>query len=81
MQTAEATLCPSQLADEITPAWLEGYRDGLAVRSESAPNMARGRDYAMGWLTARYRHPLSVAGAGRPSPKTVILAIDQSIGW
>lgn len=55
--TQELSTCPSQRCNgEMTPAWLEGYRDGLAPHPQSAPDMRRGRDYAMGWLTARYSH-------------------------
>lgn len=51
-------LCLSQLCtDEMSPAWLEGYRDGLAPQGGSSPDMRRGRDYAMGWLTGRWCRP------------------------
>jgi hypothetical protein len=36
------------------PIWLEGFIDGQSARCESAPNMARGHAYAMGWITGRF---------------------------
>jgi hypothetical protein len=43
------------IASEMSdPDWREGFQDGQAARSESAPNMARGHKYAMGWITGRF---------------------------
>lgn len=49
----------AKLIDEIAsemadPVWQEGFRDGQAARCESAPDMGRGRTYAMGWITGRF---------------------------
>jgi hypothetical protein len=61
LKTIEATLCPSQPPrDNLTPAYLEGWRDGRNSR-ESSPNMQRGHDYARGWITARYCPHLRLA--------------------
>jgi hypothetical protein len=46
--------CAQAIASELTPAWLEGFLEGLQAPPESCPNMGHGHDYALGWLTARY---------------------------
>ena len=51
--------CAQAIQDEPTPAWIEGALDGLQAGPESSPNMGRGSDYALGWLTARYRSDLA----------------------
>jgi hypothetical protein len=43
----------SEQEQELTPAWIEGVLDGLQAWSGSSPEMARGHDYAHGWLMAR----------------------------
>lgn len=41
--------------DMNSPEWREGLVEGSAPGALSAPNMSRGRTYAMGYLTAQIK--------------------------
>ncbi len=63
-QTVKAR-CNPQLKPEMhleSAEWREGYVDGQHQVWASAPDMRRGMDYALGWITARFcKQPPSLA--------------------
>jgi hypothetical protein len=46
--------CGTPKIIEESPEFLAGLEDGRQPWAGSAPDMRRGREYAMGWITGRW---------------------------